>query len=231
MMRFRGQISLVAPLPGPEPCVSSTDLSTTYKRNFPRLLRHFVRTNSNMAGPGRILQEGVGELTRYDPRALQSLVSQTPNATFLAAEGTVTIPSDYRGAGPLLVHGAPGSNIQFQDVSAQCSFCSERFDNQTLLDQHNWHAFKRCAVHRMCFDNWHNHNSSYEHTICGLDNCQYRGTEFYINSAYFDHFHEHHQNHCKSEEARIGRGFCQLCYWQHGYSHDATRSQCKARGK
>ena len=170
------------------------------------------------------------ELIRFDPRALQSWASHNPNAMLLynAPESTVIIPSDYRGTnGPVLIYNAPGSSVQFQDVSVHCSFCGVRFENQTLLNQHNWHAFKRCAVHCVCFDNWHNHNLSYEHTVCGQHTCSYRGVNFFTNSAYLDHWRMHHNNHCGAEEERIGRGFCQLCYWQHGYSHDATMSQCK----
>lgn len=182
------------------------------------------------SGEKKIEDKDVTELVRFEPGALQNLTSANPNATLLynAPGGTVTIPSDYQGTGgTVAIYNAPGSTVQIQNVSVNCKFCGGRFENQDLLENHNWTVFKRCSVHGMCFDNWGKHNSAHEHTICGVQCCSSRGTDFGSNSAYLAHWWKEHNDHCKDEERRIGRGFCQQCYWQKGISHNANIYKCR----
>ncbi len=176
---------------------------------------------------------GTNKLVPFQPGALGSFV-QNNSSTMMVYNGngaTITIPSDYKATeGKILVYNGPGSNFQIKNVSVNCAFCGTPFNNQTLLEQHNWAAFKRCSVHRMCFDNWSQHNKIYHHTVCGVQGCHRRGTDFHSNSRYIRHWEEDHNSHCKAEERRIGRGFCQPCYWQHAYSHDRNVFSCKGNG-
>jgi hypothetical protein len=176
-------------------------------------------------------EKDVTELVRFEPAALQSWTSVNPNATLLynAPGGTVIVPSDLQDTGrAVAIYNAAGSTVQIQNVSVNCSFCGGRFENQALLKKHNWSAFKRCSVHGMCFGNWDKHNNAHEHTICGVQCCSSRGTDFKSNSAYLAHWRKEHNDHCQAEERRIGDRFCQQCYWQQGISHDTNVSDCKA---
>jgi len=176
-------------------------------------------------------QSSVSDLALFQPGALQSFGQNNPNGLLVynGPGATTSIPSDYKGTGGTVgIYNAAGGNIQIQDVSINCAFCGVRFDNQTLLNQHNWAAFKRCSVHKMCFDNWNQHNEKHEHTICGVECCSSRGTDFQSNYAYLVHWRTAHNDDCRVEEDRIGRGFCQPCYWQHAYSHDRNVSSCKS---
>lgn len=174
------------------------------------------------------------DLVPFQPRIpqdfVQSLLQNDRNAIVLHNDpgATITIPSDYRGTGaPVGIYNPAGGNIQLQDVSVNCAFCGVRFDNKTLLDQHNWAAFKRCSVHKMCFDNWGQHNKSHQHTVCGMESCSDRGTNYGSNRGYLDHHWGRHQYDYDTMRNRIGRGFCSPCYWQHAYSHDKNVSRCK----
>lgn len=179
----------------------------------------------------KMQHNGVNDLALFQPAgALQGFAQNNPNAVLVynGPGATTTIPSDYRGTGGNVgIYNAPGGNIQIQDVSVNCAFCGVRFDNQTLLKSHHWASFKRCSVHRMCFDNWTQHNEAHQHTICGVEGCCDRGTNFWSNNQYLAHWKTEHQSHLESEQRRIGRGFCQPCYWQHTYSHDRNVSTCK----
>ncbi|KAL2061792.1 hypothetical protein VTL71DRAFT_7170 [Oculimacula yallundae] len=159
--------------------------------------------------------------------ALQSFVRDNSVSALVYNDGNIIVPSNYQYPPGTGVYNGPTGTIRIQDVSATCTFCTTRFDNKKLLAQHNWTSFKKCSVHGMCFGNWTEHMRHHEHTICGVQSCAQRGTNFNTVANHKNHFLNYHQSHCYAENARIGRGFCEPCYWQYGISHDSRVSKCR----
>lgn len=172
-------------------------------------------------------EEDVTEIVqRIKPGSIQRLNDLNASGVYNPPGGVINNPrADYKANNGSIPIWNDGTIIH--DYSANCSCCSTLFENQTLLDGHNWSAFKKCSVHRMCFEDWNAHNQKYEHTICGVQSCPIRGTDFNHNYRYLTHWRQAHGSHAEAELQRVGRGFCQQCYWQYGYSHDRSISKCR----